>query len=58
MVLKDIPTSIPKGAVREHLKKKGQVKDVAFQRHFSEDEVLEILAETFEALNDSEVEFL
>lgn len=58
VLLKDILSSIPKGATREQLKKKGQVKDVAFQRHFSEDEVMEVLAENFEALSDSEVEFL
>ena len=38
VLLKDIPSSLPKGAAREQLKKKGLVKEIAFQRHLDEDE--------------------
>lgn len=58
VLMKDIPSSIPKGAAREQLKKKGQVKDIAFQRHLDEDEVKELLSENFEALKDAEVQYL
>lgn len=58
MLVKDIPSSIPKGAAREQLKKKGQVKDIAFQWHLDEDEVKELLSENFEALKDAEVQYL
>ena len=53
VLLKDIPS---KGASREQLEKKGQIKDVGFQRHLNEEE--HILKENFDGLNSSEVEFL
>ena len=58
MFLKDIPSSLPKGAAREQLKKKGLVKEIAFQPHLDENEVKELLSENFEALKDAEVQYL
>ena len=58
VLLKDIPSSLPIGAAREQLKKKGLVKEIAFQRHLDEDEVKELLSENFEALKDAEVQYL
>ena len=57
VLLKDIPSSLPKGAAREQLKK-GLVKEIAFQRHLDEDEVKKLLSENFEALKDAEVQYL
>ena len=58
VLLSNIPSSIPKGAAREQLKKKGKVREVPFQRYMSEEEVKEVLVENFECLSDSEVQFL
>ena len=51
VLLSNIPSSIPKGAAREELKKKGKVREVAFQRYMDEEEVKEVLVENFECLS-------
>ena len=58
VLLSNIPSSIPKGAAHEQLKKKGKVREVPFQRYMSEEEVKEVLIEDFECLSYSEVQFL
>ena len=39
LVVKEIPSCIPKETARECLKKKGQVTYIPFQQYFSQDEV-------------------
>ena len=49
---------LPKGAARELLRRNGQVKDIVFQRHFSEDEVENILVESFANLGNVQLQYL
>jgi len=39
VVLKNVPSTIPKGVLREHLRKEEHVKELAFRRIMSSDEV-------------------
>ena len=39
VVLKNVPSTIPKGVLREHLRKEGRAKELAFRRIMSSDEV-------------------
>ena len=58
LVVKEIPSCIPKGAARECLRKKGQVKDIPFQRYLSQDEVNGLIADTFSNLGDITIQYL
>lgn len=59
VAMKEIPSSIPKGAFREHLKKIGQVQEISFDRHLSIDEVNQLLSKSFECLgNDLQFQYL
>ena len=50
VAMKEIPSSIPKGPFREHLKKIGQVQEISFDRHLCIEEVDKLLSESFECL--------
>ena len=50
VLLEEIPPSIPKGSVRDRLRKAGRIKDVAVLRSTSPDEVKEDIADAFEEL--------
>ena len=59
VAMKEIPSSIPKGAFREHLKKIGQVQEISFDRHLSIGEVDQLLSKSFESLgNDLQFQYL
>ena len=58
VVLNEIPSCIPKGATREHLRKIGRIKEIAFQRYFDEEEVEKILTENFSSLGEIDLQYL
>lgn len=47
LFLSDIPSTIPKGTAREHIKKEGRMKDVPFFRCASSEEIKELINEVF-----------
>lgn len=58
VVINEIPACIPKGAMRERLRKIGRIKDIAFQRYFDEEEVKDLLTESFSHLGDVNFQYL
>lgn len=58
IIVSQLPGSIPKGAARERLRKIGRVKDIPFQRYLNEDEVEELITESFSSLGNIAVQYL
>ena len=58
IVLKEIPSCIPKGPMRERLRKMGRIKDIAFQRYLDEEDVKDLLAESFSDLGGVSFQYL
>ncbi len=58
VVVNEIPACIPKGAMRERLRKIGRIKDIAFQRYLDEEEVHDLLKESFSDLGDVSFQYL
>lgn len=58
VVVNEIPACIPKGAAREHLRKIGRIKDIAIQRYLDEEEVTDLLTESFSDLGDITLQYL
>ena len=58
VVLKDLPSTIPKGGPRDKLKEAGRVKELCFRRILSEKEVNTLILEGFQGIKLSEFEYL
>ena len=58
VVVNEIPACIPKGAMRERLRKIGRIKDIAFQRYLDEDEVKDLPTESFSHLGGISFQYL
>ena len=58
VVLNTMPSCIPKGATREHLRKTGRVKEIPFQRYLDEKEVKDLLKANFSDLAPINFQYL
>ena len=61
VLLREIPSRIPKGSLREDLQKRGFIQDVCFQRYMANNEVVETIKSSFNHIfcdDDVSLEFL